>query len=379
MTRSFQKMSLNLTLVQAVRDVEGVVFPLIFTIGATACILVIIGVIRTKLHTSTRMLIVYQAANSIIGLGANGIYYALVIHNGGYVESPESLLHNLPGAFAIFAIYSGMLVLLLIAVQRNLFLFLPVWARNELNGRKTALALFFGAFCVGTAYFVLTMFPCCMLEYNLALGKWFYSAEKAAQEAKASLVVTTTVPLLTFLLYVIAGVKLVLMKRKKAHKITTAVEVHSIFQEMHQLELINNVASFTGGYAPNSILALQHQKKEQAREARILLQFGIISAAWIAYSISFNVVQQIPEVSKLNSYFSKVLTELISAKDSRNIVSWRILSRWCLFSGSLCLPYWTKSNHIYFSLIIDWIDWIQDIRRNLKSYLTRVNLSSIST
>lgn len=279
----------TLTINEVVRKVESIMFPIVFVCAATLNICVILGLLKNKLHISTKMLMVYQACNSIIGLGANGIYYPLVINNLGYPETVPSIWHNLPGAVTLGAIYSGMAVLLLIALQRVAFLYLPIWSREGLNVQNTlsgilACALF------GMAWGVHSLFNCCRFEYSLSLGKWLYSAEMAQIQGKAVLVTMAVFPIATSLCYIAAGVKLILIKRKN--------RIHEIAMDVHTEAMSNQPVSTVAHSGPQSksITQAQH-RREAARERKVLAQFAIISAVWCIYSTMFNIIQQIPSVS----------------------------------------------------------------------------------
>lgn len=282
--------SQTLALKQAIKDVESILFPIVFVIAGSLNIAVIVGLIKTKVHISTKMLMIYQACNNIIGLGANGIYYPIVINYGSYPETFPSIFHNLPGAFTLGAIYSGMAVLLFIAVQRVCFLFLPMWAPEAFTVKVTMGGI---VSCVlfGFAWAIHCLFECCRFEYSLTLGKWLYSAEMAQIQGKAVLVTMAVFPIATSLCYIVAGVKILHVKHK-------SYQATGHFQEeqfaISSIPLSHNRQGVTF-VQPN-----HHLTKHAgiaAKERKILLQFAIISVVWCVYSTMFNIIQQIPSVS----------------------------------------------------------------------------------
>ncbi len=288
-TASIVTVSNKLDLKDVIKQIEANLFPTVFVIATLLNVAVIVGLVKAKVHISTKMLMIYQACNNVIGLGANGIYYPIVINYGGYPEPLPSIWHNLPGAFTLGAIYSGMAILLFIAVQRVCFLFFPMWGPDAFTIKVTLRGII-ACMLFGFAWAIHCLWDCCRFEYSLTLGKWLYSAQMAQIQGKAVLVTMAVFPIATSLLYMAAGVKLVYLKHK-SHKVDATVHVE--FANHSNLQGI----SFVEQNVHLHPKPLKHTGSS-AKERKILLQFAIISVVWCVYSTMFNIIQQIPSVRK---------------------------------------------------------------------------------
>lgn len=271
---------------------ESILFPAIFIVAGLMNLSVVIGVPKVDISKSTKIIMIYQCCNNILGLGVNSIYDTLVILNRGYAEKVDVFWHKLPGSLTLGAVYSGMALLLFIAVERLAFVYFPLWSRDYFNVKVTLLCL---SVCIlfGFAWGFHALFDCCVFEYSLKLGKWLYSASKSSIQAQAVLITMASFSILTTVIYAAAAIKLLLIKKKKTKQLLPSLSL----QISNQTGIAHNVNASSMTNGEKSELRVKQQKNEMSKEKKVFIQFAIITGVWCVYSIMFNIIQQIPSVS----------------------------------------------------------------------------------
>ena len=111
------------TLDDWIRWYEIVVFPMVGSVVFLLNILVAVNVRRLSFSPSTKAFVLAQSVNNLGGIACNSFYIPSVLVPMAYDDDPSSFAYRIPGFFAVFDIYVAMGLLLMMAIQRAVYIF----------------------------------------------------------------------------------------------------------------------------------------------------------------------------------------------------------------------------------------------------------------
>lgn len=158
-----------------------------------------------QLSYSARALMILLCCSNMLGLTPATFYSPIVASRGSSPEIP--FLRRLAGFMLVTAVFTNLALSACIAVNRWSVMKSRALHARIFTPNRTRLACFLCVLC-GSSWGILTLFDCCIIEFNPSLLKWFYQGPSSAIQLQYAntyiwtiLALCTVVYLATFMQY----------------------------------------------------------------------------------------------------------------------------------------------------------------------------------